>query len=158
LKKYPENIIKVPRFHEDNGFYTTVERSKLMSKIKDRNTTPEKKLRHALWDLGLRYRKNVKNLPGKPDIVLRKFRLAIFIDGEFWHGHNWEEKNHAIKSNRGFWIPKIERNMQRDEEVNQDLTNSGWKVMRFWEQDIKKNLGACIYSICDYIHEFSNKS
>jgi DNA mismatch endonuclease, patch repair protein len=158
LKKYPENIIKVPRFREDNGFYTTVERSKLMGKIKDRNTTPEKKLSHALWDLGLRYRKNVKNLPGKPDIVLRKFRLAIFIDGEFWHGHNWEEKNHSIKSNRGFWIPKIERNMQRDKEVNQDLMKTGWKVMRFWEQDIKKNFGACIYSICDYIHEFSNKS
>jgi DNA mismatch endonuclease, patch repair protein len=154
LKKYQENIIKVPRFHEDNGFYTTAERSKMMSRIKDRNTTSEKKLRHALWDMGLRYRKNVKKLPGKPDIVLKKYKLVIFVDGEFWHGFNWEEKKHCIKSNHGFWIPKIERNMQRDIEVTNELTQKGWEVIRFWEQDIQKNFGACVYRICDYIHTF----
>jgi DNA mismatch endonuclease, patch repair protein len=125
VKNYPENCIVVPRFNEDNGFYTTKERSKLMGKIKGFDTKPELKLKKALWKLGYRYRKNVKLLPGKPDIVFGKFKLAVFIDGEFWHGYEWESKKDKIKTNRDFWIPKIERNIQRDQYNNQLLVNQG---------------------------------
>lgn len=112
LKTYLENNIVVPQFNEENGFYTTKQRSELMSKIKSKNTKPEIKVRKALWALGFRYRKNVKELPGSPDIVFAKQRLVIFIDGEFWHGFNWESKKSKLVANRGFWIPKIERNIQ----------------------------------------------
>ncbi len=154
MKKYPGNNIKVPRFREENGFYTTKERSKLMSKIRGKDTKPEVMFRKALWARGYRYRKNVKKLPGKPDVVLRKFKLAIFIDGEFWHGHNWEEKKKSIKSNRAFWIPKIERNMQRDEQVEEELKDMGFTVFRFWEQQIKKDLGTCLEEVVEYIERF----
>jgi DNA mismatch endonuclease (patch repair protein) len=150
MQKYPENI-KVPRFKEENGFYTTKERSKLMSKIRGKDTKPEVMFRKALWAKGYRYRKNVKKLPGKPDVLLNKFKLAIFIDGEFWHGYNWEEKKKTIKSNRAFWIPKIERNMQRDEQVEIELGELGFTVMRFWEQQIKKDLDTCLDEVITYI-------
>ena len=154
MAKYQENIIPVPRFCEANGFYTTRERSELMSKIKGSNTKPEQKLRKVLWGLNLRYRKNVKKMPGTPDIVLSKYSLVIFIDGEFWHGYRWEEKKEKIKSNRGFWIPKIERNMQRDYVVNEFYQKHGWKVFRFWEQEIKKEFHLCVNQILDYIEEY----
>ena len=92
MKKYPENHIIVPRFNEANGFYTTPQRSELMGKIKSQNTKPELKLKKALWALGYRYRKNLITLPGSPDIVFTKHKLAIFVDGEFWHGFKWSEK------------------------------------------------------------------
>ena len=151
MKTYPEYTIQVPRFSEANGFYTTRERSELMSRIKAQNTKPEIKLRKVLWALGLRYQKNVKSLPGKPDIVLRKYKLVIFIDGEFWHGFKWEEKKGKIKSNREFWIPKIERNMQRDREVNERLEALGYTVIRFWEQQVKKDLNWCINLVLEKI-------
>ncbi len=154
MKKYPDNIIKVPRFREENGFYTTKERSKLMSKIKAKDTKPEIMFRKALWAKGYRYRKNVKKLPGKPDIVINKAKLVIFIDGEFWHGYNWEEKKKTIKSNRAFWIPKIERNMQRDKEVEIELVKLGFTVFRFWEQQIKKQLETCINEVIEHIETF----
>jgi DNA mismatch endonuclease (patch repair protein) len=147
LKKYPEEIIKVPRFEEASGFYTTKERSKLMSKIRSRETKPEIRLRKALWHLGIRYRKNVKKLPGTPDIVISKYKLIIFIDGEFWHGYNWKEKKKKIKSNRDFWIPKIERNMQRDRNNNDTLKQEGWTVLRFWDWQINKEFRSCLDQI-----------
>lgn len=148
---YKENKIKVPRFSEANGFYTTKQRSEMMSKIKASNTKPEQKLRKFLWGLGIRYRKNVKNLPGKPDIVLRKYKLVIFIDGEFWHGYQWEEKKEKLKTNRNFWIPKIERNMQRDKEVNKYYVENKWKILRFWEGQIKNEFTYCVNTILDYL-------
>jgi DNA mismatch endonuclease (patch repair protein) len=151
LKKYSENRIKVPRFNEANGFYTTKERSHLMSKIKSKETKPEQKLRRFLWGLGIRYRKNVKKLPGTPDIAISKYKLIIFIDGEFWHGYNWEEKKQKIKSNRDFWIPKIERNMQRDRENNKILIEMGWNVIRFWEYEIKNEFNVCVNRILNCI-------
>ena len=154
MAKYPENIIQVPRFEEANGFYTTKARSELMSKIRSKETKPEKKLRKVLWSLGLRYRKNLKKIYGTPDIVISKYKLVIFIDGEFWHGYNWEEKKDRIKSNREFWIPKIERNMQRDRTNNHLLAQQGWKVFRFWDKEIKKNFGKCLYQILEYIDSF----
>ncbi len=157
MKKYPENRIIVPRFNEKNGFYTTKQRSDLMSKIKSQDTKPEIKLRKALWKLGFRYRKNVRKLPGTPDIVLTKYKLIIFVDGEFWHGYNWDEKKLKIKANRAFWIPKIERNMQRDNFNNKKLANYGWHVMRFWEQELKKDFESCVDQIVNHIHKDNSK-
>jgi DNA mismatch endonuclease (patch repair protein) len=151
LKTYTENNIIVPRFNEENGFYTTKKRSELMSKIKSKNTKPEIKVRKALWALGYRYRKNVKKLPGCPDIVFTKFRLVVFIDGEFWHGHNWERKKAMLKTNRDFWIPKIERNMQRDSQNDELLSDKGWYVIRIWEMQVKNNFEDCINRIVNYI-------
>jgi DNA mismatch endonuclease (patch repair protein) len=153
LKIYPKNHIVVPRFNEASGFYTTKQRSELMGKIKSQNTKPELKLRKALWNLGYRYRKNVRKLPGKPDIVFAKHKMAIFVDGEFWHGYNWGEKKTKIKTNREFWIPKIERNIQRDKQNNKLLIDKGWYVIRFWENELKKNFEGCVTRIVSYLQE-----
>jgi len=153
LKKYIENQIIVPRFNEANGFYTTKQRSELMGKIKSQNTKPELKLKRALWNLGYRYRKNLKKLPGSPDIVYSKHKLAIFVDGEFWHGYNWSEKKTKIKTNREFWIPKIERNIQRDKQNNQLLMDTGWQVIRFWENELKKDFDGCINKVISYLQD-----
>lgn len=148
---YIEPKIKVPRFNEASGFYTTKKRSKIMSKIRGKNTKPELLFRKVLWAKGIRYRVHSKKLPGKPDISIQKYKLAIFIDGEFWHGYNWDEKKKTIKSNRAFWIPKIERNMQRDREVNIELASLGYTVFRFWEREIKKELDKCINDVMVYL-------
>jgi len=153
LKKYTENHIAVPRFNEANGFYTTKQRSELMGKIKSQNTKAELKLKKALWNLGYRYRKNVKKLPGSPDIVFYKHKLAIFVDGEFWHGYNWSEKKTNIKSNRDYWIPKIERNIQKDKQNYQLLIDAGWHVIRFWEHQLKKDFDGCINKVIGYLQE-----
>ncbi len=147
----PREKIKVPRFEESAGFYTTAQRSRTMSKIRGKNTRPEMRLRKALWHAGLRYRTNRKDVPGKPDIVIQKWMIAIFVDGEFWHGYEWEKKREKIKSNRAFWIPKIERNMQRDREVNVELKKMGYEVFRFWEHEVKKEIGACIKQVLDFV-------
>ena len=122
-----------------------------MSKIKGVNTSPEILLRKQLWKLGIRYRLNVSKLPGKPDIVISKHKLVIFIDGEFWHGYNWEEKKPKIKANREYWIKKIEGNMSRDIVNNQSLEASGFIVLRFWERQIKKDLNSCVSEIIKHI-------
>ncbi len=153
MKKYTENQIIVPRFNEANGFYTTKQRSELMGKIKSQNTKPELKLKKALWNLGYRYRKSLKKLPGSPDIVYSKYQLAIFIDGEFWHGYNWSEKKTRIKTNREFWIPKIERNIQRDKLNNQLLTDAGWHVIRFWEHELKNDFDGCVNKVISYLQD-----
>lgn len=153
---YEEEKIKVPRFNEESGFYTTKKRSKMMGKIRGKNTKPELLIRKALWKKGIRYRVDSKKLPGKPDISIIKYKLAIFIDGEFWHGYNWPERKQNLKSNRGFWIPKIERNMQRDREVNNQLEEMGFTVFRFWTNEIKNNLDQCINDILVYINTGQN--
>ncbi len=114
-----------------------------MSRIKNKDTAIEVLLRNELWHRGLRYRKNVKNIYGKPDIVFIGKKIAIFCDSEFWHGYDWENRKHDFKKNQEFWIPKIERNMQRDIEVNEKLREDGWIVLRYWGKEIKKNLSAC---------------
>lgn len=118
-----------------------------MQAIKGADTKIELMLRKELWKRGYRYRKNYKNLPGKPDIVFLRRRVAVFCDGEFWHGYNWPERKKDIRSNRDFWISKIEKNMQRDIEVNKLLKELGWKVIRLWESDIKKDIDACVKMI-----------
>jgi DNA mismatch endonuclease, patch repair protein len=157
LKTYASEDIVVPRFCEANGFYTTPERSAQMKKIKSKNTKPELKLRKVLWQLGYRYRINVKKLPGSPDIVISKYKLAIFIDGEFWHGYNWEEKKKTIKTNKAFWIPKIERNIQRDQQNNDILMSQQWYVIRLWEHEIRNNFGHSLQIILNYINSFELK-
>ena len=147
LYPLPSERIKVPRFEEANGFYTTPQRSKQMSKIRAKDTKPEVLFRKQLWARGTRYRLYNKQLPGRPDIVLRKYKTVVFIDGEFWHGYNWETRRETIKSNREFWIAKIERNMQRDREVNAQLEEMGWTVFRFWSKDVTKNLKQVLWDV-----------
>ena len=118
-----------------------------MKRVKNKDSEIELILRHELWKRNMRYRKNVNRIYGKPDIVFLSKKIAIFVDSEFWHGYNWTVKKNEIKSNREFWISKIERNMKRDIEVNQFLQNEGWLVLRFWGNDIKKNIGLCIDTI-----------
>lgn len=152
-KKYSEERIKVPRFNEASGFYTKPQRSKIMSKIRGKNTKPELAFRKALYAKGYRYRIDYKKLIGRPDILLKKHKTAIFIDGEYWHGHKWEERKSKIKTNRDFWIAKIERNMQRDREVNQGLSNLGYAVFRFWENEIKKDLETCLEKVIAHLEK-----
>lgn len=135
-----EDRIKVPRFEESAGFYTSPQRSHIMSRIKGKNSKPEILLRKALWAKNIRFRLHDKSLPGRPDIVIKKYKLAIFVDGEFWHGFDWQKRREKIKSNRLFWIPKIERNMQKDARTNRLLRDMGYVVFRFWSKDIITDL------------------
>lgn len=155
-KKYSEQRIKVPRFEESAGFYTTTKKSKQMAKIRGKNTKPELTFRRALYQYGVRYRVNSAKLPGKPDLSNISKRFVVFIDGEFWHGYNWEEKKSKIKTNRGFWIPKIERNMQRDREVTEVLQQMGFKVFRFWSHQVKNHLGQCVNQVLLYLDQYSS--
>jgi DNA mismatch endonuclease (patch repair protein) len=150
--KYEERIV-VPKFVAENGFSTTPERSYNMSRIKAKDTKPELALRKALFARGLRYRVHPKHIPGKPDIYSKKYKLAIFVDGEFWHGKDWINRKKSLKKNRDFWIAKIERNMQRDREINAILADKGLKVMRFWDSEIKKELPRTLDKIFDYINK-----
>ena len=84
---------------------------------------------------------------GRPDITFAKYKLAIFVDSEFFHGKDWETQQLRIKSNRDYWIPKIERNMKRDIAVNEYLLSKNWKVLRFWSKEIQKELESCIEKI-----------
>ncbi len=128
---------------EDKMKKTPEQISNNMKRVKNKDSKIELLLRKELWRRGLRYRKNVKEIIGKPDIVFKSKKVAIFCDSEFWHGYNWEVCKNNIKSNREFWIPKIERNIQRDMEVTKTLEKDGWTVIRFWGNDIKKKTAEC---------------
>lgn len=118
--------------------------SKNMSKIKNKDSEIELLLRKELWRRGLRYRKNYNGVVGKPDIAFPKLKIAVFCDSEFWHGYGWGEKRKKeFKKNAEFWIKKIERNIERDKEVNEELTKLGWTVIRFWGNQIKANPAEC---------------
>lgn len=114
-----------------------------MKAVKNKDSQIELLLRKELWSRGLRYRKNSNKVFGHPDIVFIGRKVAIFCDSEFWHGFNWEERKKDFKSHQEFWIPKIERNMERDAEVTEKLQAEGWTVPRFWGKDIKKNTAQC---------------
>ena len=126
---------------------TPEQRRKNMQAVKNKGTKIEVIFGKMLWNVGVRYRKNDKKVFGKPDFTLRRVRIAIFCDGEFWHGKDWEIHKSDHKSHQDFWIPKIERNMQRDCEVNEYLKKEGWTVLRFWETDIKKHPDKCINEV-----------
>jgi len=123
---------------------TPEQRSKNMKAIKSSGTKAEILFAKALFTRGYRYRKNSVTVYGKPDISIKKLKLAIFIDGEFWHGKEWETKKSTIGTNTDFWHKKIERNMERDKEVNEKLRNEGWTVLRFWDKEVMKELEKCI--------------
>lgn len=131
---------------------------KIMSSIKSRDTRPEMALRHALWVRGLRYRVNVKSLVGKPDIVFTRAKIAVFCDGDFWHGHNWAIRGLAslddeLKRYSDFWRNKILGNIERDKKNTLNLELGGWVVMRFWESDIKSDVEKCADTIEKKYHE-----
>ncbi|MCQ4833625.1 very short patch repair endonuclease [[Clostridium] symbiosum] len=125
---------------------TKEQRHRNMRNIKSNNTSIELKLRKELWARGLRYRKNYAALPGKPDIVLTKYKIAIFCDSEFFHGKDWGILKPRLEKGNNFeyWKKKILRNMERDEEVNKALLFLGWTVIRFWGKDISKKCDECV--------------
>lgn len=125
---------------------TKEQRRKNMQHVRSKDTSIEIKLRKALWNKGYHYRKNDSRLPGKPDIVLTKYKIAIFCDSEFFHGKDWEVLKPRIErgNNSEYWLSKISRNRERDDEVNKRLLYEGWTVIRFWGKDIKKNVDECV--------------
>jgi DNA mismatch endonuclease, patch repair protein len=123
---------------------TREQRRKNMQSIKGKGTKDEILLAKALWNRGYRYRKNDKSVFGKPDLTFKRRKLAVFVDSEYFHGKDWESEKFRIKTNRGFWWPKIERNIQRDNEVNAELKKSGWTILRFWSKEVEKNLDYCV--------------
>ena len=125
-------------------FKTSAKRSDLMRRIKSVKTTPEILFQKALRKEGIKFKTNYRKLPGSPDIAITNKKVAIFIDGEFWHGYNWKEKKKKIKANRAYWIPKIARNIVRDKNNSKKLYREGWKVVRFWQQQIIKDTPKCI--------------
>lgn len=126
---------------------TTASVRKRMQAVKQKDTPLELRLRQALWRRGYRYRKNYAKLPGKPDVVLVGPRIAIFCDGDFWHGRDWENRKHDFRANADVWIAKIERTMERDQEVTRRLTAEGWTVLRFWGSDIQRNVEGCVAEV-----------
>ena len=136
---------------------TKEQRHMNMKNIRGKDTKIEVILRKTLWAKGYRYRKNYSKLPGKPDIVLIKYKIAIFCDGEFFHGKDWEVLKSRLEkgNNSEFWISKISRNRERDDEVNKRLLFEGWTVIRFWGNDIKKNVDGCIRVIEENIFDLN---
>lgn len=120
-------------------------RSEIMSRIRSKDTKPELRLRRALWAAGLRYRKNVVGLPGKPDVVFRKARVCVFMDGCFWHG--CPECYRPPKSNGAFWRAKVEGNRARDVRQTEALGKAGWTVLRFWEHEVSRSLDVCVKEV-----------
>lgn len=132
---------------------TKEEITKNMRSNKSKDTKPELTLRKELWKRGLHYRKNYKKAIGKPDIVFVSKKIAIFVDGKMWHGYDWDNQKNDFKSHQEFWIPKIERTIERDKEVTIQLQSDGWTVLRFWDFDIKKRLSDCADKIENIYNE-----
>jgi DNA mismatch endonuclease (patch repair protein) len=136
---------------------TPEQRSKCMSHIRSSDTKPEVFFRKSLWKWGIRYRKNVNKLFGKPDIAIKKYKLVIFIDGDFWHGNDWKERHFSsqeelLVSYSEFWQKKIRRNIERDKEVNKYYQTNDWTILRFWATDIKNDLNSCIIKTIETIN------
>lgn len=136
---------------------TPSQRHKNMSNIKNKDTSIEICLRKALWKKGFRYRKNYGMLPGKPDIVITKYKIAIFCDSEFFHGKDWEVLKPQLEKGKNgeFWVNKISKNMQRDDEVTKKLNAAGWTVIRFWGKEILKNTDECIKVIEEAVFDIT---
>lgn len=132
---------------------TPEQRKKNMQNIRSKDTKPELILRKELWQKGIRYRIHGKGIFGKPDIYLKGRKIAIFVDSDFWHGRLYKEGKAIPKSNQDYWIPKLERNIARDEEVTNTLKSEGWIVLRYWESDIKKELARCTDEILKVVNK-----
>ena len=137
---------------------TKEQRRKNMQAVKSKGSKIETLLAKELWKRGRRYRKNNKSVYGKPDFTFKKHKIAIFVDSEFWHGKDWEERKNDHKSNEEFWHKKIERNIERDKEVNEYLLKSGWQVLRFWGKEIEHELVTCVQKIESKIDEAKRKN
>lgn len=135
---------------------TDTETSKRMSKVHLKRGEIEDDIALRLWHDGIRYRRNYKKLPGSPDIAITKYKIAIFADGEFWHGYNWENKKKQLKHNREYWINKIETNIKRDRKKDLELHKMGWITLHFWGKMIKNHPDYCIEKIKFYIRSKSN--
>lgn len=134
---------------------TPEQRHRNMQAVKNKNSDIELALRKELWRRGIRYRKNVKSVFGHPDLAFIGKKVAVFCDSEFWHGYDWDNRKNDIKTRREFWIPKIERNIQQDIEVTEELERQGWAVLRFWGKEIKKETVRCADIIQQTLEERS---
>lgn len=135
------------------SYDSTPETRQRMSKVHLKNGKAENQLAIKLWHLGYRYRKNYKKLPGSPDIALTRYKVAVFVDGEFWHGKDWEVRRERLQRNREYWIEKIEENIARDNRVDNQLIALGWMPIHFWEKDVLKSLDHCVKQVVDLINE-----
>lgn len=126
---------------------TTPAISKRMANVHLKSSKAENDLAKALWKKGFRYRKNYKKLPGSPDIAILRYHVAVFVDGEFWHGKDWPLRKSKLKNNRDYWIEKIEENMARDMRVDSELRAKGWLPIHFWEKEVKTDIEGCIKRI-----------
>ena len=146
---------KEPRFHGE----VSESSHKNMSSIHGKDTQIEVVLRKALWAKGYRYRKNLKSIPGRPDIALTKYKIAIFCDGEFFHGKDWDDLKNKLEGgkNSDYWISKIERNIDRDSEKDKQLTSIGWTDRHFWGNDILKNTDECVRTIEETIFDLKTR-
>lgn len=126
---------------------------KRMAKVRLKGGKAETLLTKALWHKGYRYHRNEKHLPGSPDIAILRYHIAVFVDGEFWHGKDWDLKRSRLKRNREYWIEKIEENIERDHTTNLSLAQIGWIPVHFWEKDVLKNVEGCVAAIEDIILE-----
>lgn len=122
-----------------------------MGNVKLKNGTAESLLAKKLWHMGFRYRKNDKRYPGSPDILIPKYKIAIFVDGEFWHGKYWEQRKERLQRNREYWIAKIEENMTRDSRNDNLLLEKGWQPIHFWEKEVLKQTDLCIERIITFV-------
>lgn len=132
---------------------TPEQRRKNMQANKATGTSIELMLGKALHAEGLRYRKNDKTVAGTPDFTFKKYKVAVFSDGDFWHGKDWETRKKQLGQNAGFWYDKIERNIERDYKVTKQLCEDGWTVLRFWETDIRKKLPQCVAAVVKAMDE-----
>lgn len=128
---------------------TPEQRHKNMTHIKSTNTKIEKDITKALWNLGYRFRKNVKGLPGKPDIAIKKYKIVIFLDSCFWH--KCPEHFKKPKSNLEYWEPKIKRNVERDAEIKRYYQQKNWHILRIWEHEVKKDFDNTLSKIKNFI-------
>lgn len=122
-----------------------------MANVKLKNGNAESLIAKELWHSGFRYRKNDKRLPGSPDIAIMRYHVAVFVDGEFWHGKDWSERKNHLKRNREYWIEKIEENMARDKRVDKELESLGWTPIHFWSKDAIKHTDQCCSEILELI-------
>ena len=129
--------------------HTPEQRKKNMQAVRNKDSAIEVALRKELWSRGIRYRKNVKTILGTPDIAIKKYRLLVFCDGDFWHGNSY----HSVKSHKQFWDEKIKRNRERDLEYTIRLRDEGWTVLRFWESEIKNDLDDCVNKLIAIIEK-----
>lgn len=144
---------------------TPEEISEIMKKVKSAGTEPEEKLRKALFVAGVQLSEQEIRLPGKPDILIPAHHIAIFVDGDFWHGNQWRlrglnslEEQFSSSDSKEYWVNKIRKNVIRDSKVTYELFESGWVVIRLWESDIEDNIGACVQVVLNHIQESINYS